>query len=352
VLRRAGDHGFIQPDVRQFNGSVFYTGIMLANRFFLSQQNYFDIAALTKPLLHMWSLAVEEQFYIVAPLLLIGLAAATRAAKARTAERIWSAAVVALAGLSFAGCVIFTDLPGRPNYSFYLTPFRGWEFVLGEIVPVVVAWIRHRPSWVIARWTIDGLAVSGAVLIVASVVMFNDATPYPSYRAAPPALGAMALIVAGLLKSENVVARLLATKPMIAIGLVSYSWYLWHWPLISFIRTSNFGVPHFSQEVTVGGLVSLLLAALTYRYIEAPMRGLRRRLWIQPGWLAAAGAASCAIVAVFGYLWSLQAGTLIYPAPRARSPAHPAPWRAVGGFACQSPCRAARAIRPAARREL
>jgi peptidoglycan/LPS O-acetylase OafA/YrhL len=304
---------FIQPDVRQFAGSVFYTGIMLANRFFLRQQNYFDMAAFTKPLLHMWSLAVEEQFYIVTPLLLIGLTAATRAAKNGTAGRIWSTAVVALAVLSFAGCVVFTDLPGRPNYSFYLTPFRGWEFILGGVIPVVVAWFRHRPSWPIARWTIDGLAVSGAVLIVASVVMFNDATPYPSYRAAPPAVGAMALIVTGLLKSENVVARLLSTKPMIAIGLVSYSWYLWHWPLISFVRTSNFGQANVAKELSVG-VLSLLLAAVTYRYIEAPMRGLRRRLKIQPGWLAAAGAASCVVVAVAGYLWSLQAAPLIYPA--------------------------------------
>jgi hypothetical protein len=114
----------------------------------------------------------------------------------------------------------------------------------------------------------------------------------------------LCLIITGLIDPRNLAARALATRPMVTIGLVSYSWYLWHWPLISFMR-NNFGQSTRVEELGVG-VASLALAGLTYHCIEWPIRALRQRLAIEPFWLAASGAVSCATIAVVGYAWAYQ----------------------------------------------
>jgi len=148
------------------------------------------------------------------------------------------------------------------------------------------------------------MALSGVGAVLVAVVFLDENTLYPSYRAALPVLGALCLIITGLIDPRNLAARALATRPMVTIGLVSYSWYLWHWPLISFMRT-NFGQSTRVAELSVGA-ASLALAGLTYHYIERPIRALRQRLAIEPFWLAASGAVSCATIAVVGYVWSYQ----------------------------------------------
>jgi peptidoglycan/LPS O-acetylase OafA/YrhL len=298
---------FVQPGIKEFAASFLYAAIMLANHFFLSHQGYFDMAAFTKPLLHMWSLAVEEQFYIVAPLILVGLSAAARWMRSGRANKLWVIVVASLGIVSFAGCVIFTLPPGRPNYSFYLMPLRGWEFILGGVVPAAAEKFRKSPTW-----AVDCLALFGAALIIIAVLCFDERTTYPSYRAVLPAAGTMSLLVSGLIRAENIIARILATAPMVGIGIISYSWYLWHWPLISFTRTLNFGEPNFIEEASAGFL-SVILAALTYRHIESPMRRLRQKLNVPAFWLAASGATSCLLIGVLGYLWSLHVAPLLLP---------------------------------------
>jgi peptidoglycan/LPS O-acetylase OafA/YrhL len=298
---------FVQPQTKEFASAFLYTAVMLANHYLLAHQGYFDMAAFTKPLLHMWSLAVEEQFYIVAPLLLIGLSAATSTLRTGTRNMAWTGFALALGALSFAGCVLFTYPPGMPNYGFYLMPLRGWEFILGGLVPAVSTRFSKAPSWLIHSMALSGI---GAVLV--AVVFLDENTLYPSYRAALPALGALCLIITGLIDPRNLAARALATRPMVTIGLVSYSWYLWHWPLISFMRTLDFGQSTRVEELSVG-VASLALAGLTYHYIEWPIRALRQRLAIESFWLAASGAVSCATIAVVGYVWSYQIAPNMLP---------------------------------------
>jgi peptidoglycan/LPS O-acetylase OafA/YrhL len=298
---------FMQAEPKDFAESFFLSGIMFANHHFLSHTGYFDMAAVTKPLLHMWSLAVEEQFYLLAPLTLLAMTATTAKMKPQNGRRAWIAITFALGIVSFVACVMFTYPYTRPNVSFYIMPTRGWEFILGGAVPAVAA-VVHRLPAVINQ----GLAIVGAAAIVLAVFCFDTDMLYPFYWAAVPVVGATLIIVGGLIEPGNVVARALATRPIVWIGLVSYPWYLWHWPLISFVRTMNFGEQSFAEEISAATL-SLVLAVLTYRFVELPVRRLRKNRKFRPAAVVALGTASCVVVASLGYLWSLRITPLMLP---------------------------------------
>jgi peptidoglycan/LPS O-acetylase OafA/YrhL len=298
---------FMQAEPKDFAESFFLSAIMFANHHFLSHTGYFDMAAVTKPLLHMWSLAVEEQFYLLAPLTLLAMTATTARMKPENGRRAWIAITFVLGIVSFVACVMFTYPYTRPNVSFYIMPTRGWEFILGGAVPAFAA-VVHRLPAVINR----GLAIAGAAAIVLAVICFDADMLYPFYWAAVPVVGATLIIVGGLIEPGNAVARVLATRPMVWIGLVSYPWYLWHWPLISFVRTMNFGEQSFAEEISAAAL-SLVLAVLTYRIVELPLRRLRKGRKFRPAAVVVLGTASCVVVASLGYLWSLRITPLMLP---------------------------------------
>ncbi|HZQ12526.1 MAG TPA: acyltransferase family protein [Pseudolabrys sp.] len=298
---------FVQPEHKEFAESFLLSGVMLANHHFLAHQGYFDMAAVTRPLLHMWSLAVEEQFYLLAPLTLLSMTAATAGMSRTNRSKAWSAMTILLGIASLAVCIAFTYPPGRPNVSFYIMPARGWEFILGGAVPSLATAMRRLPAWV-SEW----LAFAGLVAIVAAVVWFDPETIYPSYWATAPAAGATLIIVGGLLNPGGYVVRALATAPMVGVGLVSYSWYLWHWPLISFVLTINFGQQQLGEQLAAAA-VALVLATLTYRFVEVPTRRWRQQCPFRPGGVVAAGALSCLLVAGLGYLWSLRVAPLMQP---------------------------------------
>ena len=134
------------------------------------------------------------------------------------------------------------------------------------------------------------MAIAGTTAIVLAVLCFDAEMPYPFYWAAVPVIGATLIITGGLVEPSNVVARVLATKPMVWIGLVSYPWYLWHWPLISFVRTMNFGEQSFAEEIGAAAL-SLALAVLTYRFVELPVRRLRKKREFRPAAVVTLGTA-------------------------------------------------------------
>jgi peptidoglycan/LPS O-acetylase OafA/YrhL len=295
----------VQYEYRDFANSFFFSTIMQANHYFLLKQNYFENIAYAKPLLHTWSLSVEEQFYIVAPLALVGMAAWTRRRSSAAAARMWIAVTAGLLVASFVLCVALTR--DRHNIAFYIMPARGWEFLLGGIVPWCVAIAR---GW--SGRAITALALAGVAAIAVAVAGFGFETTYPSYRAMLPALGAMLIIVGGLADPRNVVARTLATAPFVAIGLVSYSWYLWHWPLLSFLRLFDAGARDLAWEL--GAVVlGLALAALSWRFVERPCREWRRRAAPRPGMAVAAGIAACIVIGSAGGLWSKYAMPRLTP---------------------------------------
>jgi len=295
----------VQYEYRAFADSFFFSTIMQANHYFLVKQDYFENIAYAKPLLHMWSLSVEEQFYLVAPLALIGLVAWASRRPSAVAARTWIVVTAGLLVVSFALCVALTV--ERHNIAFYVMPARGWEFLLGGLAPACVATVRGWPG--AAR---TALALAGLVAIAVAVGGFGYDTTYPSYRAALPALGAMLIIVGGLADPRSIVARTLATPPFVAIGLVSYSWYLWHWPLLSFLRLFGSGARDPVMELGAVAL-ALALAALTWRFVERPVRDWRRHAAPRSIRVVLAGTAACVVIGSAGALWSKYAMPLVTP---------------------------------------
>ncbi len=238
-------------------GSNFY--------FFKKTGGYFDDPSFSIPLLHTWSLAVEEQYYLVWPLLMVLVFRFSHAGREREVMRrrvLWT-----LGGLfvvSLAASAWLT--PNHQNFAFYLLPARVWEFAIGGMVGLAGAGFFAR-----LRAGADAVAVAGLAMILYGVTMFNHGTSFPGWIAIVPVFGTAALI-AGMTASETGwVRRVLSSRPFVVIGLLSYSWYLWHWPLLSVYRIHNLG----EQDVLANaGLVTLalFLAWLTYLWIEHPIR--------------------------------------------------------------------------------
>jgi peptidoglycan/LPS O-acetylase OafA/YrhL len=266
------------------------SALMIVNHTFYAQKGYFDAAAETKPLLHLWSLAVEEQFYIAAPLLIFALWVV-----GRDRRIVWTVAVAAVFAVSFVICVLGTTRFNNP--AFYLTPFRAWEFILGGLVPLSVPVIA-RAGYSVA----NALGWIGLLMITAAVFGLGRGTPYPWFLAAIPVLGACLVIAAGLANPAIDIVRLLSGRAIVWIGLVSYAWYLWHWPLLTFARIHNFGesIPVWDWSMVA---LSLLLAAATHHYLEVPIRRWRQRMGAAVlRWpTISAGVGSAAAVALAGF---------------------------------------------------
>jgi peptidoglycan/LPS O-acetylase OafA/YrhL len=244
--------------------SAAYAALMISNQHFWATQDYFDAAAATKPLLHTWSLGVEAQFYLVAPLLIW---ACWRLSPVRRRPAVAFPAV-AIGLVSLAACMRFTT--AENNAAFFLMPFRAWEFLAGAAVLRLLPWAKTWPARVI-----NSAGLAGLLLIVAGATFYTTALPYPSWRAVMPVLGAMLLILAGSATVNSLPHRVLSLRPLVALGLVSYGWYLWHWPILAFYRMSSFGQTSLAVETLLGGVLSLGLAAITYAAVERPVARIK-----------------------------------------------------------------------------
>ena len=231
--------------------------LSVSNILFWRQTGYFDAPSATKPLLHTWSLAVEEQFYIFFPLFLIAM---QRWFPGRLRAAIWT-----IAALTFAlACLI---VPQDATAAFFFSPLRAWELLIGTILSQ-----RWLPPIVGAVWR-NIAAAAGFLLILIPSVVYTSATQFPGLAALPPCLGTALLIAAGE-TGPSVVGRLLAWRPVAFIGLVSYSLYLWHWPLLVFVETNYAHVSGgMSWQLKLAIVaVSFGVAILSWRYIEMPFR--------------------------------------------------------------------------------
>jgi peptidoglycan/LPS O-acetylase OafA/YrhL len=224
--------------------------------------NYHGAGA--NPFLHTWSLAVEEQFYVVWPLLFafVGRFYSAPDAEDKTARRLLIAVV--LAGvLSFALSVIVTDI-AQP-WAFFGMPTRIWEFALGGAAALVITTDTERRSG-----TGLVLQIAGFVAIAFATLTYHDALPYPGAAALLPALGALAIIVGGFLAPESPVSRALSADWLQWLGKMSYGWYLWHWPLVGLGAAIDYRVGVVGK--LLWSVAALGLAILTHRFVEEPMR--------------------------------------------------------------------------------
>ncbi|MEA2780538.1 MAG: hypothetical protein QOK29_2082 [Rhodospirillaceae bacterium] len=278
----------------EFGHSLTASTLMVANHYFLQHQDYFDTPGDLQPLLHTWTLSVEEQFYLVTPFLLLGAAhlAGRRPALAKALR--WGGPGF-LWLLSLTGCILLTG--GTHNLAFYFMPLRGWEFIAGGAIALAI------PAAAKLERSCGAIAVLGLAGIVTAASAYGPELNYPSAWALLPVGGAAAVILAGVVAPKNIVARLLATRPLVGIGLVSYSWYLWHWPLLAFSRIWEFG-GHSNDRAIAIGLVSLILAVVTYVAIERPARRWRRRLGARGRWrVVFGGALACLLLGSSG-VWT------------------------------------------------
>ena len=258
AITLAAAYWFMLPraSVNVARSAVFSVG-SLANVYFwlYIDQGYFAADNRELPLLHLWSLGVEEQFYMVWPLVLMAIGRAWR-----TRAFLVLGTIAALASFVLGDLLFKWD----PSFVYYLMPTRAGELLVGALVSALV--LGHR----VPR-TGEWLGFAGIGAVAASLAFYSDATVFPGVRAMLPTLGTAALIVAG--SSGGLVTRALASKPFVAIGLISYSVYLWHWPLMAFYRY-GYGELTATAQVTVP-LLALALGAVSYIAVEQPARALK-----------------------------------------------------------------------------
>jgi len=246
-----------------FGATAAATAAYASNLYFASwRTDYFGPDRENNPLLHTWSLSVEEQFYLVWPVLvMVGLGALSRSGKDRNRSRLLLFLAVA-AGASFGLSLYLTRW--RPSWAYFASPARAWEFAIGALALL----IPQRP--VRKRAVLGWLGLAG---IAAAVVSFDRTTPFPGFAALLPAL-ATAIALRAADDPQSKMARILGAAPLQTIGRLSYSWYLWHWPVLVF------GLAIFTDP-PLAGRIALVVAALgiaaaSYRFVENPIRYSRR----------------------------------------------------------------------------
>jgi peptidoglycan/LPS O-acetylase OafA/YrhL len=250
----------------------------LANVYFMNRSGgYFDTASDEMPLLHFWSLAVEEQFYLVWPLaiLLIAKSVHKRTVEALSAPTVTRRvliflSVVAVVSFGWNLYLIWSD---SKEAAFYLMPGRAWEFAIGGLLacgetPVINLASRLKAK---ARAYATVLVAFGVFLIGYCTFFYSNSTVFPGFNALPPVLGTGAIILGSLL-SDNKVSQLLSRKLLLQIGLLSYGIYLWHWPFLALLKILNLGDDAALLWRVGAILLSIGFAALSLRYVEKPLR--------------------------------------------------------------------------------
>lgn len=259
---------FLPSDFQNVAPSALAALFFLANVWLFTQTGYFQADAEVTPLLHTWSLGVEEQFYIGVPIALLLIA--------RFLPQWRTGAIAAMAVISFVWAL--ATQADTDGFAFYMLPTRAWELFAGSLLALgAVRAVR-------SQWVRETAAGAGIALIAAATFFYDENTVFPGLAALPPVIGAAALIHCA---PGTMVGRLLSLKGPIALGLISYSLYLWHWPLIVFWRYSLEGSLTALDSAAIIAL-SLVIGWASWRFIEEPFRDRSvfpaRRVW---SWSAA-----------------------------------------------------------------
>lgn len=251
----AGWFLLLPQDFKQLGRSATAQALLLSNVYFWRDSGYFAQAAELKPLLHTWSLAVEEQFYLCFPFLLIALKRLSHKSLVRTLVLL----LLASLGLSICG-----SYSRFASATFYLLPARAWELLLGSLLATLPFRVACPP------WLKEALSWSGLLAILCAVFCYDSKTPFPGYAALLPCVGT-ALVIWSNTSRLTSAGRLLATRPFVFVGLISYSLYLWHWPVLVFSKYWALEPLSILHRLLL--LVSsVILAGLSWRFVEAPFR--------------------------------------------------------------------------------
>lgn len=270
----------VPSELKAFSGSLAAVSVFASNFLFWQETGYFDTAAELKPLLHTWSLAVEEQFYVLFPLFIM---ATWRLGRQRIVGLLL---VIAAASLALA----HWGSQHHPAATFFLLHTRAWELAIGAFTAFYFAQPRRLRLGDRARELASG---AGLLLILAAVFAFDRTTPFPSLYALVPTLGTALVIL--FATPATLAGRLLATRPFVGVGLVSYSAYLWHQPLFAFARHRNLTEPG-AVVLLLLSLAALALAYFSWRFVEQPFR--RRGFLARRTLFRLAGAVSLLFVAL------------------------------------------------------
>jgi peptidoglycan/LPS O-acetylase OafA/YrhL len=249
---------FAPAEMLRYAGTAAATSLYASNFAFLRQAtNYFSPTTILNPFLHTWSLAVEEQFYLVWPALLL------LTARGKVRSRVVAVALAAMTLASFALCVWLTryDEP----WAFYLSPARAWEFGIGALVS-----LAGVTRWAIRSKAIPVLGWMAAAALLLSFGVIHERDSFPGYLALLPVAATAGLLVSGAAGDDSGPARILRTAPFQWIGRRSYSIYLWHWPIL--VLAAAF-YPSLSTAGRLGcAVLAVIVAAASYRWLEAPIR--------------------------------------------------------------------------------
>lgn len=246
-------------DLKDFGQSLFAVSIFSSNILFWLESGYFDTASELKPLLHTWSLAIEEQFYILFPLFLI------------MSWRLGIKWILFFLLMTFLLSIGFAQWNANTaSYTgFYLLPARAWELLVGVFIAFYLKYRTYLKSHIINQV----LSFLGFMMIIYSIVAYDKTTPFPSYYTLIPTIGTGLLIMCAVPKTF--IHKLLTIKIIVGIGLISYSAYLWHQPLLAFAKHRSF------EEISDFVLIllcisSFILAWFSWQFIEKPFRDKNR----------------------------------------------------------------------------
>ncbi|MBI5950518.1 MAG: acyltransferase [Chloroflexi bacterium] len=239
---------------KDFGKSVIATALFVSNINFWKEAGYFDGPSQLKPLLHTWSLAVEEQFYIFYPLFMFVIY--------RYARKLAPFILTGTAILSF-GFAVHTTL-NNPSTAFYLSHLRAWELLIGGMLA-----LNFCPA-LLGRKYSNLIGLAGLALTTVPIFLYTESTTFPGLAALAPVLGAALILFSGT-DGKSLVARFLSISPLVFIGQISYSLYLWHWPLIIFVKYYMI-TPMMPVELGLLIVLTILISALSWRFVETPFR--------------------------------------------------------------------------------